>query len=141
MANNHFIGTWRLVSFEFRYADGRIIHPFGEDAKGYIMYSADGYMSVAITRADRPNFASDDPRESTDEERLKASKNHFFYCGRYSISGNKVIHHVEIGSFPNWTGTDLQRTYEFHGDRLTLSTVPNLRGGIDRTGQLIWERV
>ena len=141
MADNPFIGSWRLVSFEFRNAEGQVTCPFGEDAKGYIMYSSDRYMSVAIMTADRPNFASDDPRESSVEEMVEASKSHFSYCGRYSVSDNKVIHHVEVSSFPNRMGKDLERTYKFHGNRLTLSTPPILVGGIQQMGHLTWERV
>ena len=141
MADNRFIGSWRLVSFEYRNTDGQITFPFGKDAQGYIMYSPDGYMSVAIMMADRRRFASDNLRESTDKESVEAFRSHFSYCGKYSISSNKVIHHVEVGSFPNWTGEELERTYEFYGNRLTLSTPPTLIGGVQRIGQLVWERV
>lgn len=141
MADNSFIGSWRLVSFEFRNADRQVIYPFGEDAKGYIMYSSDGYMSVAIMTADRPKFASEHPRESSIEERVEAFMTHFSYCGRYSVSDNKVIHHVEVSSFPNWKGENLERIYEFHGNRLTLSTPPTVVGGIQGIYHLTWERV
>ena len=31
-----------------------------------------------------------------------------------------VIHHVTGALNPAWPGTDLRRTYEFNGDKLTL---------------------
>jgi hypothetical protein len=120
MTKNRFIGTWRLVSCEVRSADGRVSYPYGQDAVGYIMYSKAGYMSVAMMNANRPKFASDDLKEATAEEIRKAGSTYLSYCGRYEIQGDKVIHHIEASSFPNWIGVDLERDFEFHGDRLTL---------------------
>jgi hypothetical protein len=40
-----FIGTWKLVSFEMRSADG-VTYPFGNDPVGYLMYNDEGYMSA-----------------------------------------------------------------------------------------------
>ena len=42
------IGTWKLVSYETQDADGNIVYPLGKDAKGFIMYNPDGYMSAQI---------------------------------------------------------------------------------------------
>ena len=38
------VGTWRLVSWETRYEDGSVIHPMGDDAVGFLVYAADGYI-------------------------------------------------------------------------------------------------
>ena len=32
--------------------DGNVIYPLGEDAKGFIMYNPDGYMSAQIMALD-----------------------------------------------------------------------------------------
>jgi hypothetical protein len=53
VSNNPLVGTWRLVSFEVRDEDGRITHPLGEDAVGFITYAPDGHMAVQFGRADR----------------------------------------------------------------------------------------
>jgi hypothetical protein len=54
------------------------------------------------------------------------------YAGRYSFSGDRVIHHVELSLFPNWVGTDQQRSVELSGDRLILSARPLLLAGTSR---------
>src|SRR5262249_3870511 len=41
-----FIGTWKLVSYESRGANGAVTYPFGQDAVGYIMYDGAGHMAV-----------------------------------------------------------------------------------------------
>jgi hypothetical protein len=141
MREDSFVGTWRLVSFEFRTADGQAHRPFGEDAEGYIMYNEDGFMSVAFMAADRSLFASNDPRGGTVEEKAAAMEGFFSYCGRYQVRDGTVVHHIEVSSFPNWKGVDQERYFAFHGNRLTLSTPPMLVGGVELTGHLIWERV
>jgi hypothetical protein len=56
MTSNPLIGTWRLISWENRGADGQISYPLGKDAMGYIMYTQDGYMFVAIMSPYRGRF-------------------------------------------------------------------------------------
>lgn len=141
MEQDRFVGTWRLVSFELRRGDGQVSHPFGQDAAGYIMYARDGHMSVAFMSADRPPFACGDPQAGRAEEKVSAMDTFFAYCGRYEISGDKVVHHIEVSLFPNWSGADQERIYEFRGDRLTLSTPPFQVGGVEQTAHLVWEHI
>jgi hypothetical protein len=140
MTSNPLIGTWRLISWENRSLDGRISYPLGKDAAGYIMYSEDGYMFVAIMRPDRVKFAAGDLLGASTEERAHAAETYVSYCGRYEVQGDSVIHHVELSLFPNWAGLDQERLVEVTGNRLTLSTGPILLESIQQTAHLIWER-
>src|SRR5471030_2805954 len=105
------VGTWTLLSLGSQSAAGEMSHPFGEDARGLLMYDAHGRMSVVLTRADRPVFASDDPARGTPAEIKAAYEGFNAYYGTYSIDEARgtVTHHVEANSFPNWVGTDQQR--------------------------------
>ena len=141
MTEDSFVGTWRLVSFELRTADGQVHHLFGHDPVGYIMYHADGFMSVAFMTADRTLFAANDPRGGSPEEKVAAMDTFSSYCGRYEVKGDTVVHHIEISLFPNWKGVDQVRFFTFDGDRLTLSTPPMKVAGVEQTAHLIWERV
>jgi hypothetical protein len=141
MRQNPLIGTWRLVSWQNRSAEGRINYPLGEDAVGYIMYNADGYMFVAIMRRDRPMFAAADLFGGSAQEKARATDAYVSYCGRYEFRGETVVHHVELSLFPNWIGADQERLVEFAEDRLILSTRPTLFGGSQQTARLIWERL
>ena len=135
------VGTWRLASFELRKSDGQISYPFGQDAVGYIIYTADGYMSVAMMTAKRLKFVAGDILGGSDEEKLAAADTYLSYCGRYEIREGKVIHHIEVSFFPNWIGVDQVRILEFDGKRLSLGTPPLLVGGAQQTAHLIWEPV
>jgi len=141
MAQHPFTGTWRLVSFEIRSADGQVSYPFGQDAVGYIMYSEDGHMAVVLTTANRPKFAFGDILGGNTEEKVAAAESYVSYFGRYEIQGDKVVHHIEVSFFPNWTGVDQERFFVLEGDRLSLSTPPTLLAGMQQTAHLIWERV
>lgn len=141
MTQNPFVGTWRLISWEYRSADDQVSNPFGQDFVGYIMYSEDGYMSVAIMSANRPKFASGDLWGGTTEEKVAAADTYVSYCGKYEVQGDKVIHYIDVSFFPNWSGVDQIRFFEFKGNRLSLSTPPFLVAGIQQTAHLIWERV
>jgi len=141
MVQNPFVGTWRLRSYEGRRTDGEVRYPWGQDPVGFLMYSQEGYVSVAMMSANRPRFAAKDIKRGTTEEKVAAVDTYISYCGRYEVQGDMVIHHVEVCLFPNWIGNDQKRTFEFDGDRLLLSTEPIAVGEMQWTGHLIWERI
>lgn len=142
MADNSLIGTWRLITAESRNAEGQVeYYPWGSDAKGYIMYSNTGHVSVMIMSANRLPFSSEDVKGGTTEEKADAFETFVAYSGTYEVHGDKVIHHIEICSFPNWIGADQERFFEIRGDRLSLKTPPLLFDGIQRTPYAIWKRV
>ena len=140
MRQHSIIGTWSLVSYEARTADSVVSYPLGRDAIGYIMYMADGHMSVAMMSADRTSYASGDLRGGTVEEKLAAAETYVSYCGGYELQEDVVVHHVEVAFFPNRVGTFQQRTFKISGDTLQLSTPPMLIAGVEQTGHLVWKR-
>ena len=140
MTHDPFIGTWRLLSYEIRRADGEIKYPWGQDPVGLLIYSGDGYMSVAMMSVGRNRFTDKDVKKGTKEEKATAVDTYVSYSGRYEVQGDMVIHHVEVCLFPNWVGNEQKRTFQFDGNRLTLST-PLPGGDIQRSAHLVWERV
>ncbi len=138
---NRFIGTWKLNSFEMKSDEGEILHPFGQDCLGYIMYNSDGYMSVAFMKSDRPKFSSDDIAQGMLDEKALAMDTFVSYCGTYDVDEERIVHRIEISWFPNWSGIDQVRFYEFSENRLTLKTPPMNVQGKMLTGYLVWERV
>ncbi len=140
MLKSNFIGVWRLESLELRSSDGQKTFPMGRNADGYISYTEDGFMSVAIMEQGRRTFESNDIRGGTIEEKVEAVSGYLSYCGSYEVKENQVIHHIEISLFPNWISVDQVRIYEIEGNRLTLSTSPFLVAGKQQTAHLIWRR-
>ena len=135
--SNPFIGTWKLMSWEFTQPDGTIQYLYGKDVVGYLMYTADGYMSAQIMDPDRqqsdPNFPLETAEAQTlpDSDRARAYGTYVAYCGTYTVEGDKVIHHVKAGLIPSWTGSDQRRRFRFELGRLIIGSGKH---------KLTWER-
>ena len=135
------LGTWRLVSWENRTLAGEVTYPMGPDAVGYLTYTADGYVFVAIMRAERLAFIAGDPLGGSEEERATAAAGYVSYAGTYERQGDTVTHHVKASLFPNWVGTNQERRVGWDGARLLLSTAPTVFAERQQTAHLVWERV
>ena len=137
------VGTWRLVSYDTRTADGVVSFPLGQDLAGLAVYLPNGRVSIQFMRRDRPTFKSGDAWRGTLEEERAAFEGFFGYAGRYTIDAARsvVTHHLEIASAPNYVGIDLVRTFSISGNRLTLRTPARTLAGQTSTSTLIWERV
>ena len=133
------VGAWRLVSVETRDENGELVRR-GERT-GYLLYSPDGYMSVAFMKEGRPKFKSGDIRGGSAEEKIAAVNGYVSYAGRYTVQDYTVVHHIEVSLFPNWIGVSQERMFMFKGSRLTLSTPLMLVGGRQLSTHLVWEKV
>ncbi|QFS52732.1 hypothetical protein GXM_10487 [Nostoc sphaeroides CCNUC1] len=105
------------------------------------MYKEDGYMSVSIMSANRLRFVSKDIAGGTIEEMATAADTYTSYCGTYEIQVNKIIHHIQISMYPNWTGIAQERIFALKDDRLLLSAPPDLIDGKQQTAHFVWKRV
>ena len=140
MSFNDFLGTWKLVSCELRRGN-EVSYPFGEDPVGFIIYNSDGYMAAFLAPKERSHFKSDDIMGGSAEEKIAAMDTFVSYCGRFEVLSDMVVHHVAVSMFPNWRGGKRERFYKFEGNRLILSTAPNLISGKIRTASIAWEKV
>ena len=135
------IGTYRLLSFENYSDDGEVGRPFGEHPKGFIIYTAERYMSAILMRSDRPKFAAGDILGGSDDEKIAAFASSSAYAGRWEIRDNQIIHHLEVTTYPNWTGTDQPRAFELTETHFTLFPPKMLMEGKVRHGRVHWERL
>jgi len=137
-------GRWRLVSYEVRNADGVSVgHPLGDDATGYLLYTADGFMSVQIMRLDRPRYRAGGLGDGTDAESAAAARGYVAYAGNYHVEHESVVvHEPEVSLFPNWVHATMARRVVLVEPRLELTTPrPMPFGGQQLTAVLSWERV
>ncbi len=75
------------------------------------------------------------------EEQAEAFKTFLAYAGRYTLSGDKVTHHIEVSSIQNYVGKELVRTVKFQSDQITLVTPPTPVNGKVQIVELIWQRI
>lgn len=142
--NNDFVGTWHLVSTEFRLEDGSPAEsPYGSAPHGNLIYDAQGNMAAQLSQGSRTPFAVNDRKAGNDAETRAAFESYQAYYGRYRIDEHEgvVIHTVTQALLPNWIGTQQRRHYAFKDGKLILRTPPMVIGGQPVTGLLVWERV
>lgn len=130
-----FVGVWKLVAVEDRGPDGDIVHPYGENPAGMLVYDASGRMAVQIMRRERQPLSSDDWAEIPPDEVKNAVAGFTAFFGAYEVdeSEKTIIHHVEGHVLPNSVGKRLKRTYEFSDNQLILRP--------SATRRVVWERV
>ncbi|MEM1130940.1 MAG: lipocalin-like domain-containing protein [Pseudomonadota bacterium] len=140
MSATPLLGTWSLQSNYSETEDGQRFFPLGEDATGYISYSADGFVFVHLMAHGRRPFSRNDPFGGTEAEDSSAMKSHLSYAGTFEYNGAQVVHRVTHCSFPNWVGTEQVRQVALVDTRLRLSVSGVLVDGKSVTAVLDWER-
>jgi Lipocalin-like domain len=131
-----FIGTWKLVDYSFLHEDGTVEKPWGDHVVGYLLYSAEGYMSGNLSPAGRRHNV-----EPTESQKARRKRDYIAYAGPYTVNGDTVTHHVEVSLFPNWLGTAQLRYHKREGNTLILRTPPIPSGDGLVAVQLTWEKV
>jgi len=140
---NYIVGAWVLESYESFDIDGsNVQYPLGPDARGIIMYTANGYMSAQLMRSDRPLLHIGDLAAADNEELAAAATGYLAYSGPYTVSDTNIIgHHVQVSLLPNWIGGTQARVAKIGNDRLQLSPAePVLIDGKLRNARLVWRR-
>ena len=128
-------GTWRLESWELIYDDGRPPeYPLGDDAEGFILYTADGFVSALLSRSGRPKLAV-----SSAADKARAHDDCFGYVGRYTVRDGSVFHAIEVSTNAALAGITSTRKITLEGDRLTLAG-PDFTPGAARSQRIIWQR-
>ncbi|MGA3107556.1 MAG: lipocalin-like domain-containing protein [Terriglobales bacterium] len=145
ISNDRLVGTWKLLSASTRTSSGeRDGAPYGVDPVGFLTYTADGRVTALISYGGRKRLsilsAGGGPQVQI-EEQAEAFKTFLAYAGRYTLTGDEVIHHVEISSIQNYVDKDLVRTLKFEDESIILVTPPTSVNGKIQTVELVWQRV
>jgi hypothetical protein len=139
LTTGELVGTWKLVSASSTSSSGdRDETPYGPTPVGLLTYTEDGRVSAMISHGGRKPLSVGG---GSLEEQSEAFKTFLAYGGRYTLSGDKVTHHVEIASIQNYVDRDLVRNVKFQGDQITLVTPPTRVNGKIQTVELIWQRL
>ena len=139
------IGTWILVD---RGTDDPVDAElsksrYGEDSKGLLIISKEGWMNAAISWKDRPALTGD-PSWHTDApaaDKLKAFDTYISYGGKWTLENNIFKTKVEFALNPGWVGKFQERGMKILPNNellLTLSRAwPN---GRVMNGWVKWRR-
>jgi hypothetical protein len=124
------VGGWRLTGYEVK-ADGKTDHPLGENPRGAILYTPDGYMSAQLAGA------------GPDKNDGRPDAYYIAYSGPFDVdeTNQTVHHHVQVSVIPSWLGTTQHRHARFDGpDKLTLSVSASDADGVTTTQTISWAR-
>jgi hypothetical protein len=133
-------GTWNLVRVDNVLPDGTRVPLYGAHPQGRLMFDETGRYSIQIYREGRARFAGKDKNAGTAEENRDAVQGCNTHFGTFTVSDDRTLtFHIEHASFPNWEGTEQQRTFTLAGDVLTYA-VPTPTTGTASTGEVQWRR-
>lgn len=144
MEASSLVGAWRLVRCEIHFSDGRpSAQPYGDEARGLIVYGDDGWMSATLSRGDRPALSSgglEFAHHAPDAARAEAFDSYLAYSGRWHLSGDEIVHEVHLALVPDVVGHEQRRRVTWDGDELVLAYSLTSRSGVERTYELRWRR-
>ena len=138
------VGAWKLLSAVQHFDDGSKVAEFGADARGYLVYTAEGTVSAVLGAADRPRLAAQDPQDATAQEYASSARTFVAYSGTYSLreETGEVMHTIEISLYPNWQGQSQLRVLQLDGDTVTIVASPRVAAdGRAFHSELRWRRV
>jgi hypothetical protein len=139
-STDQFKGTWTLVSIRYVSPGGSVIEPFGPQAKGMLVFDGKRFATQVMS-ANLPKFASNNRMVGKPQEYEAISRGVVAYFGTYTVNetDHVVTLHIERSSFPNWEGTDQDRTFEFAGEELRYTAASSTANPAE-AAQLVWQR-
>jgi lipocalin-like protein len=125
------VGTWLMATNITISPDGSRADTYGPNAQGIAIFDSSGRFTLVTTRADLPNFASNNRGTGTADENRAVVRGSLAYFGRYSVNETDKSYTVQIEAsiFPNWVGTAQTRTISMSGDEFTLTNPAGSGGG------------
>ncbi|WP_168212830.1 MULTISPECIES: lipocalin-like domain-containing protein [unclassified Bradyrhizobium] len=105
------VGTWVQVSLDTVAADGTRRPLYGENAKGMIIYTSNGYFTLMQASIDLPKLKSGLPSRATPEEAKAVIANSIAYFGKYSLDETSMVLSLDIqaSTFANLTGNPSEK--------------------------------
>ncbi len=111
------VEVWTLVSYVITDEKGKVVNiPIGPEPSGLLIYTDSGFMSAQLAAANRPHFSQELLLSASDREKAQAADTYIGYSGMYERQGDRVIHHVAVSFFPNWTGGEQIRAVGLDGE-------------------------
>ena len=131
-------GAWTLVSSVVEQG-GNKVEPFGPNARGILIFDHNGRYSATVMRAALPKFAQENRMVATPDVYEAIALGSVTHFGTYAVdeAGKTITFRIQSSSYPNWDGTEQQRSYTLAGDELRYTASA---GGIGGTATLVWKR-
>jgi hypothetical protein len=102
-------------------ASGKVIKLFGENPKGYLLYTKGGRSMFILVGDNRPKPAG---AAVTDAEAVGLFRTFASASGTYKVEGKILFATADTSWNERWTGTIQKRYIEIAGNKLTISSDP-----------------
>ncbi|WP_369719815.1 lipocalin-like domain-containing protein [Bradyrhizobium sp. LLZ17] len=91
------VGTWMLLSWEQKKADGSKVERYGTSPTGMAIFDAGGKYIITVMQSDRSKYASNALWQATPEENKETADGTITYFGTYSLreAESSIAIHVE----------------------------------------------
>jgi len=141
-SRERFVGVWTLESFTERSDRSEEFNPLGDKPTGFLIYTADGFVSAQLMRAKRELFKADPWGAGASSDAVDLTKDYIAYCGRYEIDekSSEAIHLPLVALLPNLIHQEQHRSFTFEEDTLTLVTSRGRPNGSVVASTLLWRR-
>lgn len=131
-------GTWKLVSWLTKFDGGDTVEPYGPNAKGRLVLTADRQWIIILTGANRKPAKTNDEKAALFDSMLA-------YSGKYTIEGDRITTLVDMSSNEIYTGPNQNQTrfFKLEGDKLIIRTpeiVSAVRVGQKAVGTITFDR-
>jgi hypothetical protein len=132
------VGTWTLVSVVTE-RDGRKFDTYGPNAKGLLVFDANGRYSIIFIAGDLPSFASGNRSRGTADESKAVVAGSLAHFGTYIVdeADKSFTFEIDRATFPNWDGRNNRRAFVIRGDEIHFTDPHASAGGVATT---IFER-
>jgi hypothetical protein len=129
------LGTWELVTFTSRQADGRIEEPWGSRPAGRIVYDSDGHVTALLMheRRNEGNGTRSPPE-------VQGEFSAYFGTCLVDAAQRIIVHQVTASLAAARASKELRRNFDLKDGMLILS-FPRTRNGVPVTNNLIWKRI
>ena len=99
------VGTWTLVSVVTE-RDGRKFDSYGPNAKGMLVFDANGRYSIIFIAGGLPSFGSGNRSSGTADEAMAVVAGSLAHFGTYVVdeADKSLTLQIDRATFPNWDG-------------------------------------
>jgi hypothetical protein len=116
------VGLWKYVSLATKeVASGKETKLFGDNPKGYVLYTKSGRSMWVLVGDNRAKPAG---AAVTDAEAVGLFRTFASGSGTYKVEGKTLLATFDTSWNERWTGTTQKRYVEIAGNRLTLTSDP-----------------
>jgi hypothetical protein len=124
------VGTWTVVSVVTE-RNGRKFDSYGPNAKGMLVFDANGRYSIIFIAGGLPSFGSGNRSSVTADEAMTVVAGSLAHFDTYVVdeADKSLTLQIDRATFPNWDGKNNRRSFVIRGDELRFMEQHSSAGG------------